>query len=481
MGSQRFKYSFGHLPAVILTKLPQGSINNRVQYELVVDPGKDGKSLQVGVRDFMKPKVVLENLGYLINERDIFGKEESLPGYLLFRAASLASGISRKVDKFSSTYMSTSERYKVSLDLERIRDEESAIESIKFVFESIKFVFSNWSLYGNFFDLKSSIVIKYDANVRETLGKYKGISEIGYFIEVDESSLRNAARKLLALVKKGFSDTKRIALEGTLSGLLARLEIINTLYGKEIIYIDILDVGIPAMFHVATKESVLIAMVSDSLAKEWRVEYEYPRREGWWSLKRIDRMKSHSFDRLVDYFQDTKLGAEVKVFAEFLGRSELGRIAALATLAQSQICLEGKEVSLAEEVPSHLRSKGIGEVAGEMVKLHIINGYKSISGSSKGKGLKDSWMAALARFMEQTPLYLHGFDSEASFEKRQENPKTSVVTVKFYFHNTPEDFDYEQDLDKTTLFGPKFVLSFGPDKQMVAEKVVEVKAAFKNV
>lgn len=97
MGSQRFKYSFGHLPAVILTKLPQGSINNRVQYELVVDPGKDGKSLQVGVRDFMKPKVVLENLGYLINERAIFGEEESLPGYLLFRAASLASGIIREV------------------------------------------------------------------------------------------------------------------------------------------------------------------------------------------------------------------------------------------------------------------------------------------------------------------------------------------------------------------------------------------------
>lgn len=473
MGSQRFKYSFGYLPAIILTKLPQGSINNRVQYELVVDPGKDGKSLQVGVRDFMKPKVVLENLGYLINERAIFGEEESLPGYLLFRAASLASGISRKVDRFSSTYMSTSERYKVSLDLERIRDEESAIESIKFVF-------SNWSRYGNFFDLKSSIVIEYDANVRETLGKYKGISEIRYFIEVDESSLRNAARKLLALVKKGFSDTKRIALEGTLSGLLARLEIINTLYGKEILHIDILDMTIPAMFHVATKESVLIAMVSDSLAKEWRVEYEYPRREDWWSLERIDRMKSLSFDRLVDYFQDTKLGAKVRVLAEFLGRSELGRIAALATLAQSPICLEGKEVNLAEEVPSHLRSKGIGEIAGEMVKLHIINGYKSISGSSKGKGLKDSWMAALARFMEQAPLYLHGFDSEASFEKRQENPKTSVVTVKFYFHNTPEDFDYEQDLGKTTLFGPKFVLSFGPDKQMVAEKVVEVKAAFKT-
>lgn len=474
MGSQRFKYSFGHLPAVILTKLPQGSINNRVQYELVVDPGKDGKSLQVGIREFMKPKVVLENLDYLINERAIFGEEESLPGYLLFRAASLASGISRKVDSFYSTYMSDSERHKVSLDLERIRDEESAIESIKFVFSNWKFI---WSGYGNLYDLKSSIVIEYYANVRETLGKYKGISEIRYFIEVDESSLRNAARKLLALVKKGFSGTKRIALEGTLSGLLARLEIINTLYGKEILAIDILSMRIPAMFHVATKESVLIAMVSDSLAKEWRVEYEYPGREDWWSLKRIDRMKSHSFDGLVDYFQDTKLGARVKVFSEFLGGSKLGRIAALA---QSPICLEGKEVDLAEEVLSHLRSKGIGEVAGKMVKLHIINGYKRISGSSKGKGLKDPWMAALARFMEQTPLYLHGFDSEASFEKRQENPKTSVVTVKFYFHNTPEDFDYEQDLGKTTLFGPKFILSFGPDKQVVAEKVVEVKAVFKT-
>ena len=201
--------------------------------------------------------------------------------------------------------MSNNERYRVSLDLERIRDEESAIESIKFVF-------SNWSRYGNFFDLKSSIVIKYVANVREILGKHEGISEIRYFIEVDESSLRNAARKLLALVKKGFSDTKRIALEGTLSGLLARLEIINTLYGKEILPIDIhLYMRTPAMFHVATKESVLIAMVSDSLAKEWRVEYEYPRREDWWSLKRIDRMKSLSFDRLVDYFQDTKLGESV--------------------------------------------------------------------------------------------------------------------------------------------------------------------------